>query len=224
MATHQQIGGISDAEMIERMVSSHEDRFGADFWNLFDREVSPRISDAPAIMDVGCGPGLLLRDLRNRYPDATLFGTDVTAAMIDYAQQLDIAGQAPIWHQHDATTEPLPCGDAQIDLISMVAVLHVFDQPLNMLGEIHRALKDNGVFLLQDWIRNPLPAYLERMTEGMDEDIKPMATQRFFSLFAVHNKYSIDDWLWLLAQGGFNVEHEEELSSVHFRTFICTKL
>ena len=58
----------------------------------------PRSRPQPVIVDLGCGPGLFLRDLGERYPQATLFGYDVTPAMIAYGQP--VAGDrraAPRW-------------------------------------------------------------------------------------------------------------------------------
>ena len=39
-------------------------------------------------------------------------------------------------------------------------MLHVVDEPLPVLAEIRRVLTPAGLFLLHDWIRQPLPAYL----------------------------------------------------------------
>jgi len=223
MATHQEIAGITDEELIERLVASHDNRFGESFWSYFDEQIGTRLPDNPAILDIGCGPGLLLRDLQHRYPGSTLTGTDVTEAVIDYAKEVEYVGQTPSYLQHDATAEPLPAEDGSTNLVVMVAVLHVLDSPLKVLREIHRVLAADGVFVLQDWIRTPLPQYLDQMTESVDVEKKQKAKERLFGLFAAHNKYTVEDWHWLLIEGGMEVLSCEELGMAHFRTFTCIK-
>ena len=43
MPTHQSIGGASDEQLLQRMVSTHADRYGATFWELFDKHVAPAL-------------------------------------------------------------------------------------------------------------------------------------------------------------------------------------
>jgi hypothetical protein len=42
----------------------------------------------------------------------------------------------------------------------MSSVLHVLDEPLPALAEVRRVLVAGGVFVLHDWIRQPLSTYL----------------------------------------------------------------
>ena len=146
MATHQEIANISDEELVDRMISTHDDRFDDAFWSFFDEFVDPHLGDCSQILDVGCGPGLFLRDLRRRYPKARLLGTDVTEAMIDYAGNLDYSGTAPEYELHDITKERLPFIDGEVNLLSMVAVLHVLNDPFLVLREITRVLSEGGSF------------------------------------------------------------------------------
>ncbi|MCB1693700.1 MAG: class I SAM-dependent methyltransferase [Pseudomonadales bacterium] len=222
MATHQQIANVTDQELVERMIRSHADRFDDVFWAYFDEHVRPGLPGTPTCLDIGCGPGLYLRDLSRRFPGANLVGTDVTQAMLDYAAGLEFEGGSPALHLHDVTTAPLPAADNSVDLVSMVAVLHVLPDPVSVLREVRRVLAPGGRFLLQDWIRTPLTAYLERMVpEDLDPASRAAAMARLIPLFTVHNKFTIDDWLWVLAQGGFEVEVHRQLRSPHFCTFVC---
>ena len=67
MATHQEIAQISDKELVERMLRTHDGRFDETFWDFFSAKVGSLLPAQPTIADVGCGPGLFLRDLRERY-------------------------------------------------------------------------------------------------------------------------------------------------------------
>jgi len=88
MATHQEIGGMSDAELLQRMVTSHPERYGETFWEFFTAQVQARLPSHPVMMDLGCGPGLFLRDVAARYNPAAIYGYDITPAMIDHARQM----------------------------------------------------------------------------------------------------------------------------------------
>src|SRR5262245_39938578 len=108
MPTHQSLGGASDDDLLQRMVATHAERFAAPFWEFFRANVAPHIPARPVIIDLGCGPGLFLRDLGERYPEALLYGYDVTPAMITYGQDLARAGAKLRMALHDVTAEPLP--------------------------------------------------------------------------------------------------------------------
>src|SRR5215475_8257128 len=218
MPTHQSLGGASDEELLRRMVETHADRYGNAFWDFFTAHVAPSLPAKPVMVDVGCGPGLLLRDLGHRYPSASLHGYDITPAMVAHGQKL--AGLSMTFTVHDITAQPLSHEAGSVHLASMSAVLHVLDAPLPVLAEIHRVLAPGGIFLLNDWIRQPLQAYLAWRRDEVKET-GPEATRRAFRLFPVHNKYTSEDWRWLLAEAGLTLRAETQLRSGH-QIFVTT--
>jgi SAM-dependent methyltransferase len=220
MATHQTLSGVSDEEFVQRIASTHGDRFSADFWKLLEAQIAPMLPPTPVIVDLGCGPGLLLHDLAERYPQAQLYGYDVTAAMIAYGQQLPSSGNKPTLVLHDVATQPLPHASQTVHLVTMNSVLHVVDEPLPVLAEIRRVLTPQGCFLLHDWIRMPLQIYLERRPERLGEDPE-VARQRGFRVFPAHCKYTVEDWRWLLGEAGFVIRSQTELRPTH-RLFLVT--
>jgi SAM-dependent methyltransferase len=161
-----------------------------------------------------------LRDLGARYPGAALFGYDVTPAMIAHGREVRATGARPTLTLLDVTAQPLPHAAGTANLVGMSSVLHVLDEPLPVLAEIRRVLAPDGIFLLHDWIRQSLPAYLAWRRETMgeaDADCLP----RGFRLFAAHNKYTADDWRWLLAEAGFAIRHQAQLRATH-QIFVTT--
>jgi SAM-dependent methyltransferase len=218
MPTHQSLGGTSDQQLLQRMVSTHADRFGATFWELFTKHVAPALPPRPVMVDLGCGPGLFLRDLGERVPAATLHGYDVTPAMIAYGQQLAFRGPTPTFALRDVSTQSLPHDTGAVHLVSMSSVLHVLDAPLPVLSEIRRVLAPDGVFLLHDWIRQPLSTYLAFRREVLGEG--EAEAERGFRLFPVHNKYTADDWRWLLTGAGLAIRHQAQLRDSH-QVFVC---
>jgi SAM-dependent methyltransferase len=218
MPTHQSLGGATDEQLLERMVKTHPDRFGSDFWELFAAHAAPHLPAGPVIIDLGCGPGLLLRDLGERHPTAALHGYDLTPAMLDHGRSL--SGPKLNLALLDVTAEPLPHPTGSVHLVSMSSVLHVIDEPLPVLAEIRRVLAPGGIFLLNDWIRQPLSTYLAWRREAFGED-EAEAVRRGFRLFAVHNKYTVEDWQWLLRTAGFAIRHDAQLRPTH-RIFVAT--
>jgi SAM-dependent methyltransferase len=221
MATHQALSGTSDEEFLQRMVSSYAERFGDDLWDFFTEHVALALPPQPVIIDLGCGPGLFLHDLGTRYPQAALYGYDVTPAMVAYGQQLPPTGPQLRLTVHDVTTRPLPHANETAHLVIMTSVLHVLDEPLPVLAEIRRVLAPGGLFMLHDWIRQPLSTYLAGRRERMQEEAES-AQRRGFRLFAVHNKYTTEDWQWLLTEAGFHIRYQGQLRPTH-RMFVCTR-
>src|SRR5215510_13764586 len=202
------------------MSKTHPERFGSAFWELFAAQVAPHLPPRPVIIDLGCGPGLLLRDLGERYPGATLYGYDLTPAMLAHGRALPGPGPKPTLTLLDVTTQPLPHAAGTVHLVSMASVLHEIDEPLSVLAEIRRVLAPGGIFLLNDWIRQPLQRYLAWRRDVMGERA-PQDLRRGFRLFPVHSKYTTEDWQWLLGEAGFSIRDEVQLRDAH-RIFVAT--
>ncbi len=222
MVTHQSLSGSTDEEFVQRMATTYADRFGESFWTFFAAQVGDTFPANPVMVDLGCGPGLLLHDMATRYPQVRLYGYDVTPAMIAYAEQLAWPGVPPTLAVHDLASQPLPLAHGSVNLVSMMSVLHIFDDPLSMLAEIRRVLAPDGIFFLRDWIRSPLKDYLAWRMTNMDED-RHLSLQRGFRLFPVHNKYTVEDWEWLLAEAGFHIRSRTQLRPTH-QIFVTTVL
>ena len=195
--------------MVERMSSDFGRRYPLAFWDFFESQVRTRTGDAPAIADLGCGAGLLLQELSSRLPDATLRGIDVSRAMLANAKGLDYATAAPSFTLHDLNHAPYPVEDASLDLCISANVVCFLDNPLVLFAEVRRMLCPGGVYLLFDWKRQALPAYIENRG-GFGND--PAA---LMSLQPYHNRFTLDEWRWLLAEAGFDLVGEAHPRTSH---------
>lgn len=220
MATHQTLSGVSDEDFLQRMLTTYPERFGEAFWTFFIAHVLAHLPPRPVVVDLGCGPGLFLRDLGERSPQAILYGYDITSAMIAYGGQLPSTGARPTLALHDVATQPLPHEAGTVPLVTMTSVLHLFDEPLPVMSEVRRILAPNGLFVLNDWVRIPLQVYLARRTENPGEE-PVVSRRRAFRLFPVHNKYTVEDWEWLLTEAGFAIRHQTQLRPTH-QLFVAT--
>src|SRR2546425_9628263 len=109
--------------------------------------------------------------------------------MVAYGRHLVYGAAKATLALHDVATQPLPHAAGSVDLVSMSSVLHVFDEPLPVLAEIRRVLAPRGIFLLHDWIRQPLATYLAYRRDVIAET-GPDAMRRGFRLFPRHDKHT----------------------------------
>jgi ubiquinone/menaquinone biosynthesis C-methylase UbiE len=101
------------------------------------------------VLDVGCGTGVLLRNLAGRMPDGDqeLRGIDAAVGMIDVAKA---RADDPRLGFATGNAEHLPYADGQFDLVvSTTSFDHWEDQGAG-LRECHRVLAPNGSLVLTD--------------------------------------------------------------------------
>jgi ubiquinone/menaquinone biosynthesis C-methylase UbiE len=124
------------------------------------------IGPAPGhAIDIGCGPGQILKKLSARLPEWKCCGVDRSFAMIRLATESDgkgdqshAAGSAGSakgnvqFAPGDANS--LPFRDASFDLVLCNSVLHHMREPSRLLAEIRRIAKPNAGILLRD-LRRP---------------------------------------------------------------------
>jgi ubiquinone/menaquinone biosynthesis C-methylase UbiE len=109
---------------------------------------------AERILDVGTGPGQLLFALRRALPDATLFGVDISPAMITQAQKnIDACGYENPIKSIVAGANALPFADETFDRVVSTGSLHHWKAPVQALSEVYRVLKINGYALMYDLVR-----------------------------------------------------------------------
>ena len=109
-----------------------------------DHLVRHGLADGASVMEVGVSGGHLLVDLRRRFPDATLVGTDYTLGTL-----LALAPRAsgvPLIRM-DLTRSPLP--DEAVDAIVLLNVLEHIDDDQAAMRHCWRMLKSGGVVVIE---------------------------------------------------------------------------
>jgi 2-polyprenyl-3-methyl-5-hydroxy-6-metoxy-1,4-benzoquinol methylase len=114
--------------------------------------LAERLDAGVRVLDVGCGRGRILTRLAELYPHSAFVGMDLSAEAIGYAQGqaaekslANIDFLAVDLSDFDETANP-----DEFDLITTFDAIHDQAKPLNVLRGIYRALKADGVYLMQD--------------------------------------------------------------------------
>jgi SAM-dependent methyltransferase len=112
----------------------------------------PKDENVERIMDIGCAIGQFTCALKNRFPDAEVWGTDIGAPMVRYAhhraaqQNLDV-------HFAQMACENIEFKDNSFDLITAHLLFHELPLPIikRTLAEAFRVLRPGGTFVLWDF-------------------------------------------------------------------------
>jgi 2-polyprenyl-3-methyl-5-hydroxy-6-metoxy-1,4-benzoquinol methylase len=114
--------------------------------------LTDRLATGIRMLDVGCGSGRILNRLAALYPNSRFTGMDLSqeaieSARADAAQQglRNIEFVTVDLSDFDNTAEP-----EAFDFITTFDAVHDQARPLSVLRGIHRALKPDGVYLMQD--------------------------------------------------------------------------
>jgi len=114
--------------------------------------INERLSTGIRMLDAGCGRGRILHKLASLYPASHFVGMDLSRESIAHAR--DEAGKAGLhnleFHETNLTDFDRTAQPESFDFITTFDAVHDQAKPLNVLKGIHRALKSDGVYLMQD--------------------------------------------------------------------------
>jgi len=102
-----------------------------------------------SVMDVGCGRGHAMKRLAQAFPNSRFFGFDFSEEAIAVAQA-DAAKMGLINLRFEVKDAALLNETNQYDLITAFDAIHDQAYPRQVLRNIVRALKPDGVYLMQD--------------------------------------------------------------------------
>lgn len=112
--------------------------------------LSDRLKQGICVLDVGCGRGRILHRLATLYPKSQFAGIDLSQEAIAYARA-QAAGLDNVEYIVRDLSDFHETAEAEaFDFIATFDAIHDQAKPLNVLKGIHRALKTDGVYLMQD--------------------------------------------------------------------------
>ncbi len=120
------------------------------------------------VLDVACGTGRTLRNLRASLPKAKLYGTDLSAAYLRKANELlaELPGELPQLIQ--ANGERLPYQDGMFQAVTSVFLFHELppEARQNVINECFRVLEPGGTLVICDSIQRLDSPDFEQLMEN----------------------------------------------------------
>ncbi|MBK8238665.1 MAG: class I SAM-dependent methyltransferase [Deltaproteobacteria bacterium] len=145
------------------------------------------------VLDVGCGTGRTLAQIRRAMPQADLVGLDLSRFYLDVARE-QVDGLATI----EASGERIPLPDASVDAVVSVFVFHELPRAARrtVWAEARRVLRPHGRFVVIDSVQHvdsqEIAYFVDRFSREMHEPFYP--------------EYLRDDLREGLSDAGFEVE------------------
>jgi 2-polyprenyl-3-methyl-5-hydroxy-6-metoxy-1,4-benzoquinol methylase len=114
--------------------------------------LTDRLADGIRVLDVGCGSGRIMNRLAELYPNSSFTGVDLSPEAIGVAR--DEASRVGLKNVDflvvDASNFDEAAEAEAFDFVTTFDAVHDQAKPLNVLRGIHRTLKPDGVYLMQD--------------------------------------------------------------------------
>lgn len=133
----------------------------------------PGAPAAPRLLELGCGNGMLLQELRHHFPAAQMEGLDYSPDMVELANQRNIEGCRVV--EGDVRALPQESGSVDV-VITERCVINVLEEEgqLQAFREIHRVLKPGGVYVCVEAFTDGLENLNRAKTElGMEPNSAP---------------------------------------------------
>ena len=144
------------------------------------------LNSGSKILDIGCGKGFLLHELKLILPDLEVCGIDISDHGLSEAKEEIM----PFLIKHKAQA-PLPFGDKTFDLVISLGTLHnlrLFELP-NALSEIERVAVNS--YLMLESYRNEL--------ELFNLQCWALTAESFFD---------VSEWIWVYSHFGYTGDYE----------------
>lgn len=117
-------------------------------WRNMAADVSQVAQTGSSVIDLGCGPGTILRRLARSRPDLNLTGIDIDESMLAISRR-----RLPRARLLRASIDALPIEDKTADVVFSSMVFHHLPRQIKVgaFREVQRILEPGGLFLLCDF-------------------------------------------------------------------------
>jgi ubiquinone/menaquinone biosynthesis C-methylase UbiE len=135
------------AKSAQRLIKFRYVPFAKEIKRLVDKNLANR---SFTIMDIGCGPGFLLFQLKMLMPNARFLGVDASPDMIELAR---VKAREQGYNDFEFKVGPaenIPLPDGNVDVIICLNSFHDFQDSQKTVNEVFRVLKEGGFFILKD--------------------------------------------------------------------------
>lgn len=182
------------------------------------------------VLDVGCGRGRAPIILAQRFPQSSFFGIDISASAINKAQiEAEELGLENITFLVNDAAALSDDWTAKFDYVTALDCIHDQAKPKQVLREIHRVLKPDGVFSMLEIAGSSNPAKNIGNPRAIDGYVISLFHCMPVSLYfnggaGLGTMWGREQALKMLEECGFNnssVKKSKDLFNFHF---ISTKI
>lgn len=109
------------------------------------------------ILDAGCGFGGTAIALAKQFPEGEILGIDLSEPLLRLANQHAQAAKLERRTKFEiGDVEKIQCGDHSFDVVLNINMVHIVENPVQMLNEIERVLVPEGFLFIADLRRSRL--------------------------------------------------------------------
>ena len=188
--THEVI--FTDAAFAQEYAQKHRqmaERFGHEY----AAKLSARGFWAGRVLDVGCGFGATHLILAERFAEAAFTGIDLSDPLLELARTAaEAAGVGERVRFEHADVQQIPYEDDSFDVVLNANMVHLVENPVQMLDEIERVLAPGGTLLIADLRRSWL-GWIEREIRSA---LTVAEARELFGRSAVRPGAFTQDLLW----------------------------
>jgi 2-polyprenyl-3-methyl-5-hydroxy-6-metoxy-1,4-benzoquinol methylase len=114
--------------------------------------LTERLATGIRVLDVGCGRGRIMNRLATLFPKSQFMGIDLSKEAVAFAcaEAAEKKLKNTEFVARDLSDFDATAPSDQFDLITTFDAIHDQSKPLRVLKGIHKALKPDGVYLMQD--------------------------------------------------------------------------
>jgi SAM-dependent methyltransferase len=184
---------------------SEENGGGGHYMNVASRANAIRalrthvVRPDPALMDIGCSSGFMLKDLRAAFPASAVLGSDYVRGPLDSLARSN--PEIPLL-QFDLTQCPLPA--ESLDGITLLNVLEHVEDDLSALQHVFRILKPGGIAVIE------VPA-------------GPKLFDVYDKYLMHFRRYRMSELLLMLRSAGFEILERSHLGFFIYPAFAAVK-
>jgi SAM-dependent methyltransferase len=155
-----------DKERIKHLIERFSIMYNELFWESISKHIRKNVP--LSILDIGCGPGLFMKELAARFPDAVLCGLDEKQEMLNEAEKR-VPGAELIRGLADESF--IKNHKKKYDIIYLGLVFHELDNQINFLEAVkENLLRKGGLLIIYDFVIVPLEIYIQAYIPFMSED------------------------------------------------------
>ncbi|MFX1320597.1 MAG: class I SAM-dependent methyltransferase [Promethearchaeota archaeon] len=141
-------------ERVERYIQSTEKLINYRY-KPFAKQVLDSINEfgiegIPKILDIGCGPGILLFEIKKIIPDVKLVGVDSSEQMLNFAKEKAEHNNIDELELLKGLAEDIPLPNDDIEVVVCLNCLHDFKDAKQTIEQVYRVLRSGGIFILKD--------------------------------------------------------------------------